>query len=107
PFAIIALIVLQKTLRLPVVRRENVKIDWAGALFFAAAVSLLLIWVTFAGDKYAWVSWQTYAMVGGAIALALIFLLIESKAAEPIVPLRLFRNRTISLASFASLFVGV
>ena len=107
PFAIIALTVLQKTLRLPVVRRKNVKIDWAGSLFFAASVSLLLIWVTFAGDKYAWISWQTYAMVGGAIALALIFLLIESKAAEPIVPLRLFRNRTISLASFASLFVGV
>ncbi|CDR08592.1 MFS transporter [Streptomyces iranensis] len=106
PFAVIALIVLQKTLKLPVVKRD-VKVDWGGAFFISAAVSLLLIWVTFAGDKYDWISWQTYAMVGGSIALGLIFLLIESKASEPIIPLRLFRNKTITLASLASLFVGI
>ncbi|MGW7540295.1 MFS transporter [Streptomyces sp. NPDC054770] len=106
PFAVIALIVLQKTLHLPTVKRD-VKVDWAGAFFVAAAVSVLLLWVTFAGDKYDWISWQTYAMVGGSIVLALIFLLVESKAKEPIIPLRLFRNRTITLASLASLFVGV
>ncbi|WP_251094063.1 MFS transporter [Streptomyces sp. Caat 7-52] len=106
PFAIIALIVLQKTLHLPVVKRD-VKVDWGGAFFISAAVSLLLIWVTFAGDKYDWVSWQTYAMVGGSIVLGAIFVLVESKASEPIIPLRLFRNRTITLASLASLFVGV
>ncbi|MFF4899473.1 MFS transporter [Streptomyces sp. NPDC001068] len=106
PFAVVALIVLQKTLHLPVVKRD-VKVDWSGAFFVAAAVSVLLLWVTFAGDKYDWISWQTYAMVGGSIVLGLIFVLIESKAKEPIIPLRLFRNRTITLASLASLFVGV
>ncbi|WP_089100588.1 MFS transporter [Streptomyces hyaluromycini] len=106
PFAVLALIVLQKTLHLPVVKRD-VKVDWAGAFFVAAAVSLLLVWVTFAGDKYDWISWQTYAMIGGSIVLGLIFVLVESKAKEPIIPLRLFRNRTITLASLASLFVGV
>ncbi|MFE9737772.1 MDR family MFS transporter [Streptomyces sp. NPDC006477] len=106
PFAFIALVVLQKTLKLPVVKRQ-VKVDWAGALFISAAVSLLLIWVTFAGDKYDWMSWQTAVMVLGAIALGGIFVLVESKASEPIIPLRLFRNRTITLASLASLFVGV
>ncbi|MFH9012991.1 MFS transporter [Streptomyces sp. NPDC017943] len=106
PFAVIALIVLQKTLHLPVVKRK-VKVDWAGAFFITAAVCLLLIWVTFAGDKYDWVSWQTYAMVGGSVALLALFVLVEAKASEPIIPLRLFRNRTITLASLASLFVGV
>ncbi|MFC9631452.1 MFS transporter [Streptomyces mirabilis] len=106
PFAIIALIVLQKTLHLPTVKRD-VKVDWGGAFFISAAVSLLLVWVTFAGDKYDWVSGQTYAMVGGAIVLGLLFVLVESKASEPIIPLRLFRNRTITLSSLASLFVGV
>ncbi|MFE1908042.1 MDR family MFS transporter [Streptomyces gardneri] len=106
PFAIIALIVLQKTLNLPVVKRQ-VKVDWAGAFFISAAVSLLLVWVTFAGDKYDWMSWQTAVMVLGSIALGGIFVLVESKASEPIIPLRLFRNRTITLASLASLFVGV
>lgn len=106
PFAIIALIVLQKTLKLPVVK-SRAKVDWAGALFISAAVSLLLIWVTFAGDRYDWISRQTYAMVGGSILLGALFLLVESKASDPIIPLRLFRNRTITLASVASLFVGV
>ncbi|SEC93637.1 MDR family MFS transporter [Streptomyces sp. TLI_105] len=106
PFAIIALIVLQKTLKLPVVKRQ-VKVDWAGAFFISAAVSLLLVWVTFAGDKYDWMSWQTAAMVGGSVLLGAVFVLVESKASEPIIPLRLFRNRTITLASLASLAVGV
>ncbi|BAU84741.1 major facilitator superfamily permease [Streptomyces laurentii] len=106
PFAIIALVVLQKTLKLPVVKRD-VKVDWSGAFFISAAVSLLLVWVTFAGDKYDWMSWQTAAMVGGSILLGLVFVLVESRASEPIIPLRLFRNRTITLASLASLFVGV
>ncbi|WP_327219400.1 DHA2 family efflux MFS transporter permease subunit [Streptomyces cyaneofuscatus] len=107
PFAIIALVVLQKTLKLPVVKREGVKVDWTGAFFISAAVSLLLVWVTFAGDKYDWLSWQTYVMVAGSVLLGLIFVFTESRAKKPIIPLRLFRNRTITLASIASLFVGI
>ncbi|MFI6344994.1 MFS transporter [Streptomyces sp. NPDC050560] len=106
PFAVIALIVLQKTLKLPVVKRD-VKVDWTGAFFISASVCLILVWVTFAGNKYDWLSWQTYAMVAGSIVLGLLFLLTETRAREPIIPLRLFRNRTITLASLASLFVGV
>ncbi|MFP1626120.1 MDR family MFS transporter [Streptomyces sp. 5K101] len=114
PFAVLALIVLQKTLKLPVVgvphaegQGSQVKVDWSGAFVISAAVSLLLVWVTFAGDTYDWLSWQTYAMVGGAVVLGALFLLVESRASDPIIPLRLFRNRTIALASLASLFVGV
>ncbi|KIF03170.1 multidrug MFS transporter [Streptomyces sp. RSD-27] len=106
PFAVIALIVLQRTLHLPVVRRD-VKVDWLGAFLISGAVSLLLIWVTQAGDSYDWISWTTLAMTGGAVVLGLLFLLVESRASDPIIPLRLFRNKTISLASAASLFVGV
>ncbi|WP_405711302.1 MFS transporter [Streptomyces xanthophaeus] len=106
PFAVIALIVLQKTLHLPVVRRD-VKVDWLGAFLISGAVSLLLIWVTQAGDSYAWLSWQTWAMTGGAVLLGLLFVLVESRASDPIIPLRLFRNKTITLASAASLFVGI
>ncbi|MDF6043477.1 DHA2 family efflux MFS transporter permease subunit [Streptomyces sp. JH14] len=106
PFAVIALIVLQKTLKLPVVKRE-VKVDWTGAFFISAAVSLLLLWVTFAGDKYDWKSWQTAAMLAGSLVLVALFVFTESRASEPIIPLRLFRNRTITLASVASLFVGI
>ncbi|WP_232236166.1 MFS transporter [Nocardia sp. BMG51109] len=106
PFALIALVLLQKTLHLPVVRRR-VKVDWLGAFLVTTSVCLLLIWVSFAGSKYDWLSWQTAAMVAGSVVLGVLFVLAEFRAAEPIVPMRLFRNRTITLASAVSLLVGV
>lgn len=81
PFAVIALIVLQKTLKLPVVKRE-VKVDWTGAFFISAAVSLLLLWVTFAGDKYNWMSWQTAAMLVSSVVLVALFVFTESGPAS-------------------------
>ncbi|MDZ5442519.1 MDR family MFS transporter [Micromonospora sp. 4G57] len=106
PFAILALIVLQKTLHLPVVKRE-VKIDWWGATLITAAVSLLLVWVSLAGDKYDWISWQTGVMVVGALLLGVLAVRVENRASEPMIPPRLFRNRTITLAVVASIAVGV
>ncbi|RKN43855.1 MDR family MFS transporter [Streptomyces hoynatensis] len=106
PFAVAAILVLQRTLRLPVSRRE-VRIDWLGAALITTSVSLLLVWVTLAGDKYAWMSWQTFAMVGGSLVLGALFLLAETRASDPMIPLRLLRERTIALTSAASLFVGI
>ena len=106
PVAVLALIVLQRNLDLPV-RKRKVQVDWAGAALITSAASLLMIWVTFAGDEYAWLSWQTAVMVGGAVLLGLLFVLAETRAAEPILPLRLFRIRTLSLAVVASLLAGI
>lgn len=106
PFAVLALIVLQKTLHLPVVKRK-VTIDWWGATLITAAVSLLLIWITLAGDRYDWISWTSAAMVAGAVLLGVLAVRVEQRAAEPMIPPRLFRNRTITLAVVASVAVGV
>jgi EmrB/QacA subfamily drug resistance transporter len=106
PFAVLAMIVLQRSLDLPVQRR-TVRVDWAGAALITSAASLLLIWVTFAGSDFAWLSWQTAVMVGGGVLLGLGFVVAETRAAEPIVPLRLFRSRTVSLAVTASLLAGI
>ncbi|WP_344183283.1 MDR family MFS transporter [Kribbella lupini] len=106
PFAVVALIVLQKTLHLPIVR-GSVKIDWAGAALLTAAASLLLIWVTLAGDRYAWVSWETAAMLGGTLLLSLAFVAVERRAKAPILPLWLFRTRTVVLSITAGLAIGV
>lgn len=107
PFAVAAIIVLQRTLHLPVLRRRSVTIDYAGALLISAGVTTLLLWVTFAGSKFDWVSWQTAVMVVGALALLTFAVWVESRAAEPIIPLRLFSNRTVVLALVASISVGV
>ena len=107
PFAAVALVLLQRTLHLPVTKRD-VHIDYLGAAFLTAGVSALLIWVTLAGDTFAWASIETALFVGGGVLAIVAFVLVtELRAKEPIVPLRLFRDRTTTLAIIASVAVGV
>ena len=107
PVAAVALFLLQITLNLPTVRRENVKIDYLGATLIAAGVSVLLIWISFVDDSFAWVSWQTGAMVGGSVLLLALAVWVEARAAEPVVPLHIVRERTTALAILGSLAVGM
>ena len=106
PFAIAASVVLQRTLHLPRRRRE-VRIDVVGATLIAAGVSALLIWVSLAGQQYAWASWQTAALVLAGAGLLLAAVLVERRVREPIIPLRLFAERTVVLAVIASVAVGI
>ncbi|MFG2052585.1 MDR family MFS transporter [Micromonospora sp. NPDC048930] len=107
PVAVIALILLQLTLHLPTARRDNVKIDYLGATLIAAGVSVLLIWISFVDGSFAWLSWQTVAMVGGAVLLLALATWVEARAAEPVVPLDIVRERTTALAILGSLAVGM
>ncbi|MEU8264051.1 MDR family MFS transporter [Micromonospora sp. NPDC048999] len=107
PVAVVALILLQATLHLPTARRDNVKIDYLGASLIAAGVSVLLIWISFVDSSFAWLSWQTAAMVGGAVLLLALATWVESRAAEPVVPLKIIRERTTALAILGSLAVGM
>ncbi|MGZ4444021.1 MAG: MDR family MFS transporter [Nocardioidaceae bacterium] len=106
PVAAIAFVVLQKTLHLKTVKRE-VSIDYLGATLIAAGVSVLLIWVSLAGDQFDWLSVTTTWMVTLGVLLLAAAVVNELKVREPIIPMRLFRDRTTSLAVFASVMVGV
>jgi len=106
PFSVAAIALLQKTLHLPTTRRQ-VKIDWLGAGLITAGVCALLIWSTLAGQHFAWGSWQTAAFVIGGLALLGLAVWAESKATEPVIPLRIFRSRTVTLTIVASVLVGV
>jgi len=107
PIAAIAFVVLQKTLKLETVRRDDVQIDYVGAALIAAGVSTLLIWVSFVGNSFDWVSWPSAAMVGGGVVLLAIAVWVESRVREPVVPLRIVRTRTAALAILGSLAVGL
>ncbi len=106
PFAVIAIIVLQRTLHIPTHKRK-VQIDYLGAALIAAGVSLLLIWVTLAGNQFEWGSAISIVMVVGAVVLLGLAVLTELKVKEPIIPMTLFKNRTFWLAVIASISVGV
>ncbi|HEY2195858.1 MAG TPA: MDR family MFS transporter [Actinomycetospora sp.] len=106
PIAVIALVVLQRTLTVPTIKRE-VHIDYLGALLVAGGVSALLIWTSLGGKNFAWISWGSLAWLAAGVVALVLAVVVESRAKEPIVPLALFRNRTVALATVAALFVGV
>lgn len=107
PFAIISLIVLQAKLHLPTIKQE-VKIDFLGATLLMGGVSILLIWVSLGGQQFAWASATTVYMVAGGLLVLALAALVEGKvAAQPVIPLQLFKDRTIALATLAAIFVGV
>ncbi|MEV0971652.1 MDR family MFS transporter [Microtetraspora glauca] len=107
PFTVIAFAMLHKTLKIATVRRPDTKVDYVGATLIAAGVSVLLIWVTFVGNSFDWISWQTAAMVGGAVIVLAAATFVESRVKEPVVPLHIVRMRTPALAIVASLAVGM
>ncbi|WP_130177229.1 MDR family MFS transporter [Cryobacterium sp. SO1] len=107
PIAIVAIVLLQRTLHLPPRVKRAVKIDYLGAALIAGGVSLLMIWVTLAGNDFEWASVTSFIMVAAAALLLIAAVIVEFKVAEPIIPLTLFKNRTFTLATVASISVGV
>jgi EmrB/QacA subfamily drug resistance transporter len=107
PVAALAFVVLQKTLHLPLRRRE-VHVDYLGATLLVAGVSVLLVWVSLAGTSFAWGSATSVALVVVGLLVVAAALYVEARVAvEPVVPLRLFRDRTTALATVASVLVGL
>jgi EmrB/QacA subfamily drug resistance transporter len=106
PLAIVSLVILQRYLHLPLVKRK-VKMDYLGAILISAAASLPLIWVSFAGHDFGWISWQSALYVGGTVVLAVLAIFVETRAKEPLVPVKVVRQRTTALAIVASLAVGI
>ncbi|MBI9115796.1 MDR family MFS transporter [Sanguibacter suaedae] len=107
PFAVAAIVVLQRTLRLPPMPKRQVRLDYWGAALLSAGISGLLLWVTFAGNQFDWMSWQTAAMVVGSVVVLAVAVRVEARVEAPIIPLSLFRNRTLVLTVIASVAVGV
>ncbi len=107
PVAVIALFVLQATLKVKTVRRDDVKIDYLGASLIAVGVSVLLVWISFVDSSFGWLSWQSFAMVGASVALLGGAVAVEARAAEPVVPLQIVKQRTTALAILASVAVGM
>lgn len=107
PFALVAFVMLARTLHLVETRRPDAKVDYLGASLIAAGVSLLLLWVTFVGDDFDWISWQSGAMVAGSLLILGAAVLVEARVKEPVVPLHVVRRRDPALAIVASLSVGM
>lgn len=107
PVAALAFLVLQRTLHLPIRTRE-VHVDYLGALLLVGGISILLVWVSLGGQQFAWTSAASGLLLATSAAVLAAAVYVEARVArEPVVPLRLFRDRTLALATLGSVLVGV
>jgi EmrB/QacA subfamily drug resistance transporter len=105
PLGVVAFIVLAATL--PSRRDEaHHRIDYLGAAVLAAGLSVIVLLCTLGGTDYAWASPQIIGLGIVALVLIVAFVLIEQRAAEPVLPPRLFRDRVFSVTSAIGLVVG-
>ncbi|MCL1841655.1 MAG: MFS transporter, partial [Propionibacteriaceae bacterium] len=107
PFSILAMIVLNWRLRVPHLRREGARVDWAGAALITSAACALLIWISFVTKDYNYLSWQTFALLGFVVLAGLGFIVVELHVHDPIIPMPIIRMRMTALAILASITVGV
>jgi EmrB/QacA subfamily drug resistance transporter len=105
PLGAIALFVIATGMKLPFTRREH-RIDFTGAAVLSAAVAALVLLAEWGGTRYAWGSPTIVGLgIAGAVLLGL-FVVVESRAKEPILPLSLFRNGIFRVSNAAALVLG-
>lgn len=105
PLGIAALVVTSLALRMPVVKR-NQNIDYLGAAVIVAAVSSLLLYLNWAGEQYGWTAPISLMLIGLAIVLFVVFVFVELRAEEPIIPMRLFRNSIFTVGNIFGFLIG-
>jgi predicted MFS family arabinose efflux permease len=82
-------------------------VDWLGVTTLTAWVSVLMLGFLSGGTTFAWYSWEEAALFASSAALFAGFVLIERRAKEPVVPLGLFKIRTISAAATVGFLSGI
>jgi EmrB/QacA subfamily drug resistance transporter len=106
PVGAVALVITTIALRMPVVRREH-KIDYLGAGMIVASVTSLLLYLNWSGETHGWTAPISIMLVALSVIFAVAFVWVESRAAEPIIPLRLFRNAIFRIGNAFGFLSGV
>ncbi|MFI2758488.1 MFS transporter [Streptomyces echinatus] len=106
PFGLLTLAVVTVVLKLPR-PRTRARLDVLGALLLAAASTCLVLLTSWGGTEYAWDSRPILGLGAGALAATVLFLVAERFAAEPLIPLRLFRDSVFNVSGLVGLVIGV
>ena len=105
PLGLLALIVLAATLP-PRAQRRSHSIDYAGAALLATTLCSVILFTDLGGMTYPWSSLPIIGLMLTAIVALALFLFVEKRAKEPVLPLSLFRNTTFTISVIVGLVVG-
>ncbi|KQX82320.1 MFS transporter [Streptomyces sp. Root1310] len=105
PVGVVALAVIATVLRIPRKSTKHV-IDYLGTFLIAAVATCLVLVASLGGTTWDWASPQIVGLAVLGVLLAVAFVAVERRAAEPVLPLKLFRIRTFTLSAVISFIVG-
>ncbi|MEU1213530.1 MDR family MFS transporter [Streptomyces sp. NPDC005791] len=106
PLGAVALAMVTAVLHLPRKERSKAKVDYLGAALLTVGITAIVLVTTWGGTEYAWSSAVIMELIALGVAALVGFLFVETKAAEPIMPLHIFRNRNFSLMSVVGFMTG-
>lgn len=106
PLGIVAVVVLWRKYHERLERRRH-RIDYLGALLITGSAGLIIFGVLEGGSAWGWLSPTSLGIFGLGIALGVVFLLVERRAAEPIIPLGLFRSGLMSSGVVMNVAIGM
>ena len=106
PFGVVTFAVVTVVLKLPK-PAAKARLDLLGALLLAAASTCLVLLTSWGGTEYAWGSHVILGLGAGAVAAAVLFLVAERFAPEPLIPLRLFKDAVFNVTALVGLVIGV
>lgn len=107
PISVIAIVFI--VTQMPALKpklEKAVRIDWWGSLTLLLGIVPILLALSMGGTEYAWGSWRVLGLFGLGAAGVALFVLVESRAAEPILPFDLFRNRTYVLGNASAMLIA-
>lgn len=107
PLGALAILSALLFLRLPKTMNTKPSIDLAGMGLLAVASTCLVLTTTWGGTTYSWDSVTIVGLIVATVVAGVAFVLIERRAAEPIMPLQLFRDRNFNLTTVAGLIIGI
>jgi EmrB/QacA subfamily drug resistance transporter len=105
PVGVVALAVIATVLHIPRKTTKHV-IDYLGTFLIASVATCLVLVASLGGTTWGWGSPQVVGLAVLGVVLAVAFVAVERKAAEPVIPLKLFRVRTFTLSAVISFIVG-
>ena len=107
PFGLLSAVFIFIGMKHEPIHKGKVNIDFLGIFTLIPAVILLLIGLTFGGDKFEWVSGTSLAIFGAFAVLLVAFFFIERKAIDPILDLRFFKNRVFAVSNALGFLLGL
>ncbi|OLE29816.1 MAG: EmrB/QacA family drug resistance transporter [Actinobacteria bacterium 13_1_20CM_3_68_10] len=106
PIGVIALAVIATAFQ-PRIDHVKHTIDYLGSSLLAGGLAAIVLYTSLGGTTYSWTSPWMLALIVGGVLLLVAFVYAESRAAEPVLPLELFRNRVFSVTSAMGFIVGL